>query len=93
MQFTLPEQSDRCDNMTLRSYNYIPVLPVKVSRPYFLTRPQARAKHLVSGDETSYMTAHCAERWIGRGEWGYLQGGMHMATARLGYKRAMVGTG
>jgi len=40
MQFTLPEQSDWCDNMTLRSYNYAPVLPVRMSRPYFLTRPQ-----------------------------------------------------
>jgi len=40
MQFTLPEQSDWCDNMPLRSYNYAPVLPVKVSRPYFSTRPQ-----------------------------------------------------
>ena len=26
--------------MTLRSYNYASVLPVKVSRPYFSTRPQ-----------------------------------------------------
>ena len=26
--------------MTLRSYKYAPVLPVKVSRPYFSTRPQ-----------------------------------------------------
>ena len=53
MQFTLPEQSDWCNNMPLRSYNYTPVLPVKVSRPYFSTRPQgARVKNLVSGDET-----------------------------------------
>ena len=49
-QFTLPEQSDWCDNMTLRSYNYAPVLPVKVSRPYFSTRPQgAREKFGVWG--------------------------------------------
>ena len=40
MQFTLPEQSDWCDNMTLRSYNYAPVLPVKVSRPNISTRLQ-----------------------------------------------------
>ena len=52
-QFTLPEQSDWCDNMPIRSYDYAPVLPVNVSRPYFSTRPQgARAKNLVSGDET-----------------------------------------
>ena len=44
MQFTLPEQSDWCDNMPLRSYNYAPVLPVNVSRPYFLTRPQGVRK-------------------------------------------------
>ena len=40
MQFTLPKQSDWCDNMLIRSYDYAPVLPVKVSRPYFSTRPQ-----------------------------------------------------
>ena len=39
-QFTLPEQSDWCDNMPLRSYNYAPVLQVNVPRPYFSTRPQ-----------------------------------------------------
>ena len=39
-QFTLPEQSDWCDNMPIRSYNYAPVLPVNMSRPYFSTRPQ-----------------------------------------------------
>ena len=50
MQFTLPEHSDWCNNMTLRSYNYAPVLPVNVSRPYFLTRPQgAREKFGVWG--------------------------------------------
>ena len=32
-------QSDWCDK-TLRSYNYDPVLPVNVSRPYFSTKPQ-----------------------------------------------------
>ena len=33
------------------TYNYIPVLPVNVSRPYFLTRPQGvHAKNVVSGD-------------------------------------------
>ena len=54
MQFTLPEQSDWCDNMTLRSYNYAPVLPVKVSRPYFSTRPQgAREKFGVWGRDYS----------------------------------------
>ena len=53
-QFTLPEQSDWCDNMTLRSYNYAPVLPVKVSRPYFSTRPQgAREKFGVWGRDYS----------------------------------------
>ena len=40
MQFTLPEQSDWCDNMSICSYDFVPVLPVKVSRPYFLTRLQ-----------------------------------------------------
>ena len=40
MQFTLPEQSDWCENMPIRSYDFVPVLPVKVSRPYFLTRLQ-----------------------------------------------------
>ena len=35
-----PEQSDSCDNMPMRLYNYTPVLPVNVSRPYFSTRPQ-----------------------------------------------------
>ena len=54
MQFTLPEQSDWCDNMTLRSYNYAPVLPVKVSRPYFWPRPQgARKKFGVWGRDYS----------------------------------------
>ena len=46
-------QSDWCDNMPIRLYDYAPVLPVNVSRPYFSTRPQGvRAKNLVSGDET-----------------------------------------
>ena len=50
MQFTLAEQSDWCNNMPLRSYNYAPVLPVNVSRPYFSTRPQgAREKFGVWG--------------------------------------------
>ena len=40
MLFTLPEQSDWCDNMPIRSYDYTPVLPVNVSRPYFSTRLQ-----------------------------------------------------
>ena len=45
-----PEQSDWCDNMTLRLYNYAPVLPVNVSRPYFSTRPHgAREKFGVWG--------------------------------------------
>ena len=49
-QFTLPEQSDWCDNMPIRSYDYAPVLPVNVSRPYFTTRPQsAREKFGVWG--------------------------------------------
>ena len=49
-QFTLPEQSDWCDNMPIRSYDYTPVLPVNVSRPYFSTRPQgAREKFGVWG--------------------------------------------
>ena len=33
-------QSDWCDKKTLRSYNYDPVLPLNVSRPYFSTKPQ-----------------------------------------------------
>ena len=49
MQFTLPEQSDWCDNMPLRLYNYAPVLP-NVSRPYFSTRPQGAHENLVSGE-------------------------------------------
>jgi len=52
MQFTLPEQSDWCDNMTLRSYNYAPVLPVNVSRPYFRQGRRAHVKNLVSEEET-----------------------------------------
>ena len=52
MQFTLPEQSDWCDIMPLRSYNYTPVLSVNVSRPYFSTRPQgARKKFGVWGQD------------------------------------------
>ena len=43
-QFTLPEQSDWCDNMPICSCNYTPVLLVNVSRPYFLTRPQVVRK-------------------------------------------------
>ena len=58
MQFTLPEQSDWCDNMTLRSYNCAPVLPVKVSRPYFSTRLQGAHENLVSGDETTTTGAY-----------------------------------
>ena len=39
--------------MAISLYNYTPVLPVNVSRPYFSTRPQGvHAKNLVSGDET-----------------------------------------
>ena len=49
----LPEQSDWCDNMPIYSYNYIPVLPVNVSRPYFSTKPQGARKKLVSGDEST----------------------------------------
>ena len=50
MQFTLPEQSDWCDNMPICSYDYAPVLPVNMSRPYFSTRPQgAREKFVVWG--------------------------------------------
>ena len=39
--YLIPERSDWCDNMPLRSYNYAPVLPVNVSRPYFSTWPPA----------------------------------------------------
>ena len=39
-QFTLPEQSDWCDNTPQFSYNYAPVLPVNVSKPYFSTQLQ-----------------------------------------------------
>jgi len=46
MQFTSSEQSDWCDNMPTRLYNYAPVLPVNVSRPYFLTRPQGARKKI-----------------------------------------------
>ena len=28
----------------------------------------------------------------GRGEWGHLQGDMHMVAARLGFEKVMVGT-
>ena len=69
-QFTLPEQSDWCDNMPIRSYDYAQVLPVNMSRPYFSTRPQgAREKNLVSGDETNCMQPggskrpHPTTRW------------------------------
>jgi len=40
VQFTLPEQSDWCDNVPIHSYDCAPVLPMNVSRPYFLIRPQ-----------------------------------------------------
>ena len=53
-QFTLPELSDWCDNMPIRTYDYAPVLPVNVSRPYFLTRPHGASENLVSGDETTH---------------------------------------
>ena len=39
MQFTLPEQSDWCDNMPICSYDYAPFLPVN-----FSTRPQGARK-------------------------------------------------
>ena len=32
-------------------YNYTPVLPVNVSRPYFVTKPQGACKNIWSGDE------------------------------------------
>ena len=36
----------------------------------------------------------CQQKGWDRGRWvGHLQGDMHMAVARLGYKRTMVGTG
>ena len=40
MQFTSPEQFDLCGNMPIHSYDCVPVLPVNVSRPYFITRSQ-----------------------------------------------------
>ena len=49
----LPEQSDWCNNMLIHTYDFVPVLPVNVSRPYFRQGHRAYAKHLVSGDETS----------------------------------------
>ena len=56
-QLTLPEQSDWCDNMPIHSYNYAPVLPVNVSRPYFRQGRRAPQKNLVSGDETTVLQA------------------------------------
>ena len=63
-QFTLPEQSDWCDNILIRSYDYIPVLPVNMSRPYFSTRPQPQdtCKKLGSGDDTTGCWARAWER-------------------------------
>ena len=52
----LPEQSDWCNNMPIPLYDYAPVLPVNVSRPYFSTRPQGTCKNLVSGDKTTKYT-------------------------------------
>ena len=63
MQFTLPEQSDWCDNMPIRSYDCAPVLPVNVSRPYFLIRPQgAREKFGVWGRDYAIDGFHGA--WL-----------------------------
>ena len=39
--------------MPIHTYDFVPVLPVNVSRPYFRQGHRACAKHLVSGDETS----------------------------------------
>ena len=44
--------------MPIRSYDFVPVLRVKVSRPYFSTRLQVCTKNLVSGDEAKVITAH-----------------------------------
>ena len=43
LQFTLPEQSDWCDNMLIRPYDYV---PMNVSRPYFSMGPQGMYKGL-----------------------------------------------
>ena len=50
-EFTLPEQSDWCNNMLIHSYNYTPISPVKVSRPYSLTMPQGTCKIWCLGTE------------------------------------------
>ena len=47
-------QSDWCDNMPIRSYKYVPVLPVNMSRPYFSTRPQATREKFGVWDETKW---------------------------------------
>ena len=58
--------------MTLRSDNYAPVLPVKVSRPYFSTRPQgAREKLGVWGRDyrpSGSVFAYCKRSKTGAGE-------------------------
>ena len=60
MMHSLPEQSDWCDNMPIRSYNYTPVLLVNVSRPYFLTRLQGmRKKFGVWGGDYFNITYPC----------------------------------
>ena len=53
MRFTWPEQSDWCNNLPIRLYDYTPVLPVNMSRPYFSTRLQGACENLVSGDKTN----------------------------------------
>ena len=70
MQFTLPEQSDWCNNMPIRSYDYAPVLPVKVSRPYFLMSPQgAREKFGLGTRLTGLVLEHHAvpNQYVGIG--------------------------
>ena len=61
--------------MTLCSYNYAPVLPVNVSRPYFSTRPQGvHEKFGVWGRDYITCTAH-RKRWgEGGGEGGKRKG-------------------
>ena len=41
--------------MPIRLYNYVPVLPVNVFRPYLFARSQGVHKNLVMGQDYSYL--------------------------------------
>ena len=51
-------------------------------------RKERKRLHLKWKEKNKVMTA-----WTGGGGWGHPQGAVHMVAARLGFEKAMVGTG